>query len=57
MAESMRGLKRTYRCGEVTEAHIGEDGNLNGLGPEKKKSGKPDFCGLKRPVRADADCI
>lgn len=34
MAESMKGLKRTCRCAEVTKADIGKS-NPDGLGTEE----------------------
>ena len=42
MAESMKGLKRSHRCTEVSN----DRGNCHpdGMGTEKKKSGKSDFC-------------
>lgn len=35
MAESMKGLKRTCRCAEVTKADIGKKSNPDGLGTEE----------------------
>ena len=44
MAESMKGLKRSHRCTEVSNENIGETVTPDGMGTEKKKSGKSDFC-------------
>lgn len=35
MAESMKGLKRTCRCAEVTKADIRKKSNPDGLGTEE----------------------
>lgn len=43
MAESMRGMKRSHRCTEVSKANIGEIVTVMGWDAEEKKSGKPDF--------------
>ena len=36
MAESMQGLKRTHRCGELSAANVGET-NYHGMGTEEQK--------------------
>ncbi len=35
MAESMQGLKRTHRCGELSAANVGQTVDHYGLGTEK----------------------
>ena len=35
MAESMKGLKRSHRCTEVSNANIGRDRNRDGMGTER----------------------
>lgn len=42
MAESMKGLKRTHRCTEVSNKNIGEAVTVMGW-VQKKKFRKPDF--------------
>lgn len=44
MAESMKGLKRSHRCTEVSSENIGETVTLMGWVQKKKKSGESDFC-------------
>ena len=35
MAESMQGLKRTHRCGELSAANVGRDRHHHGMGAEE----------------------
>ena len=39
MAESMQGLKRTHRCGELSAANVGETENVKGE-PKQAMLGK-----------------
>ena len=39
MAESMKGLKRTCRCGEVTKANVGEKVTLMGWVQKNRNKG------------------
>ncbi len=43
MAESMRGLKRSHRCTEVSSRRYRKYRYRYGMGTEKKKSGQPDL--------------
>ena len=46
MAESMKGLKRTHRCTEISTANIGENVTLMGWVQKSRNKG-----GIKRPFR------
>lgn len=37
MAESMQGLKRTHRCGELSAANAGEKSDHYGMGSKEQK--------------------
>ena len=54
MAESMKGLKRTCRCGEVTKANVGEKVTLMGWVQKTEQRGL-NLCGSARPFRNHAD--
>ena len=54
MAESMKGLKRTHRCAELTKGNIGETVHRYGMGTEEQKQRRDYFCGFKRPFRHPA---
>lgn len=43
MADTMQGLKRTHYCGEVTEAAIGSEVVVSGLGTAGTQPGKSDL--------------
>ena len=57
MAESMRGMKRSHRCTEVSAANIGRDRHRHGMGTEKKESGKSDLYRFERPFRDPSDRV
>lgn len=45
MAESMKGLKRTHRCTELSAANVGEEVTVMGWVQKKQKQGRHYFCG------------
>ena len=47
MAESMKGLKRTCRCGEVTKANVGEKVTLMGWVQKNRNKGGLIFVDLR----------
>jgi len=47
MAESMQGLKRSHRCGEVTEAEIGSEVTLMGWTQKRRNLGSLIFVDLR----------
>ena len=47
MAESMKGLKRTHRCTEVTKAQIGENVTLMGWVQKSRNKGGIIFVDLR----------
>ena len=47
MAESMQGLKRTYRCGEITKANIGETVTVMGWVQKNRNKGGIVFVDLR----------
>lgn len=58
MAESMKGLKRTCRCAEVTKADIGKKSNPDGLGTEEPDNkGRIIFVDLRDRSGINADYL
>ena len=47
MAESMKGLKRSYRCAEVSEAHIGQTITVMGWVQKSRNKGGIIFVDLR----------
>ena len=47
MAESMKGLKRSYRCGEITTANIGETVTVMGWVQKQRNKGGIIFVDLR----------
>ncbi len=47
MAESMKGLKRTYRCGELSVANVGEDVTVMGWVQKQRNKGGIIFVDLR----------
>ena len=47
MAESMKGLKRSYRCGEITTANIGETVTVMGWVQKQRNKGGIVFVDLR----------
>ncbi|MDD3360150.1 MAG: aspartate--tRNA ligase [Hespellia sp.] len=47
MAESMQGLKRTYRCGEITKANVGENVTVMGWVQKNRNKGGIVFVDLR----------
>ena len=52
MAESMKGLKRTHRCAELTKGNIGE--TVTVMGWVQKNRNKGGIIFVKRPFRHPA---
>ena len=47
MAESMKGMKRSHRCGEVTEQEIGKEVTLMGWVQKSRNKGGIIFVDLR----------
>ncbi len=62
MAESMKGLKRTHRCGELTAANIGEQVTVMGWVQKQRNKGGiifvdlRDRAGILQVIFEEADC-
>ena len=47
MGESMKGLKRSYRCAEVSESNVGEEVTLMGWVQKSRNKGSIVFTDLR----------
>ena len=62
MAESMKGLKRTHRCGELSAANIGENVTVMGWVQKQRNKGGiifvdlRDRAGILQVIFEEADC-
>ncbi len=62
MAESMKGLKRTYRCGEITSANVGETVTVMGWVQKQRNKGgiifvdMRDRAGILQVIFEESDC-
>ncbi len=62
MAESMYGLKRSYRCGELTKANVGETVTVMGWVQKQRNKGgiifvdMRDRAGLLQVIFEESDC-
>ena len=62
MAETMKGLKRTNRCGELTKANIGEEVTVMGWVQKQRNKGgiifvdMRDRAGLLQVIFEESDC-
>ena len=62
MAESMKGLKRTHRCGELSAANIGETVNVMGWVQKQRNKGGiifvdlRDRAGILQVIFEESDC-
>ncbi|MCH5344805.1 MAG: aspartate--tRNA ligase [Acetatifactor sp.] len=62
MAESMKGLKRTYRCGELTAANVGETVTVMGWVQKQRNKGGiifldlRDRAGILQVIFEESDC-
>ena len=62
MAESMKGLKRSYRCGEISAANIGENVTVMGWVQKQRNKGGiifvdlRDRAGILQVIFEEADC-
>ena len=62
MAESMKGLKRTYRCGEISAANIGETVTVMGWVQKQRNKGgiifvdMRDRAGILQVIFEESDC-
>ncbi|MFG6357116.1 MAG: aspartate--tRNA ligase [Acetatifactor sp.] len=62
MAESMKGLKRTYRCGELSLANVGEEVTVMGWVQKQRNKGGiifvdlRDRAGILQVIFEESDC-
>ena len=62
MAESMKGLRRTHRCGELSAANIGEQVTVMGWVQKQRNKGGiifvdlRDRAGILQVIFEEADC-
>ncbi len=62
MAESMKGLKRTYRCGELNTANVGEEVTVMGWVQKQRNKGGiifvdlRDRAGILQVIFEESDC-
>ena len=62
MAETMKGLKRTHRCGELSSANIGETATVMGWVQKQRNKGGiifvdlRDRAGILQVIFEESDC-
>jgi len=62
MAESMKGLKRTHRCGELSLANVGEEVTVMGWVQKQRNKGgiifvdMRDRAGILQVIFEESDC-
>ena len=62
MAESMKGLKRTHRCGELSAANVGENVTVMGWVQKQRNKGgiifvdMRDRAGILQVIFEESDC-